>query len=137
MMAGFIKCLRIVSIGLVCCLLLTTVLGCAEVAEPPGKPELSASLVISPMSGKAKAPMTITGAGFQPGERIDIVLEAAHGYRIGLGTQEVEGIVANEFGGFSVVSNIPAPLSGAPGVYTVKAVGDKGSAAVFPLEIVE
>ena len=150
-MPNLASCLKGMGIVLACCLLLSA-LACAGPAGAPGQPGLPGlqgppgpsgppgppvSLVITPISGVAKTPITITGAGFQPGEEIDIVLEAAGGFRFGLGTAEVEKIVANEFGGFSIKSNIPAVLKATPGVYTVKAEGSDGSQAVFPLEVVE
>ena len=105
---------------------------------PSGPPAVSptAKLVITPASGTQTTPITILGSGFQPGENVEVMI--MHGDTpAGLGTYKVEGstaFTANEDGAFVAESKIPREAAFPLGVYTVKAVGDKGSEATHPLE---
>ena len=109
--------------------------GPAGPAGPAGEAAVPAgSIVITPSSGPAKTPITITGAGFVPGEEVDLVitiltLDHIVGARTG-------PIIANEYGAFvtnTKIPNVPPP----PGAYAMKAMGDKGTIAFHPLVVTE
>ena len=111
---------------------------------PQGAPaELPrATIVITPAQGEARTSITILGAGFKPGEEIQLEMigkDASYG----LGYREkVEGKmkrkhVAGEAGTFRAISSIPRKETVTPGLHTVQATGDKGSIAVCPFEILE
>ena len=109
--------------------------GPAGPAGPAGEAgALAASIIVTPSSGKAATPITITGAGFVPGEEVDLVikildLEHIIGARTG-------PIVANEYGAFVTKTNIPN-LPPPPGAYAMEARGDKGTTAFHPLVVTE
>ena len=119
---------RVIIIGLLM-ILLALSFGCAKTTKPGeiGAPVLQ----ITPTSGKAGTAIAIYGAGFVPQEniRVEVVMD---GISIGLGG---ENLSANESGAFSRKSNIPIAPVAKPGLYGVKATGDKGSLAVYPLEV--
>ena len=114
---------------------------------PPGEPaEQAANIVITPISGKMKAKVTIYGAGFQPGEEVLLLLTAKGWKDVGDVTwgfaakgKAEEGasgvVVANEYGAFKLTRSLPVKID--PGSYTLEAKGDKGSRATHPLEIIE
>ena len=120
---------KIVIIGLIV-LLLALSFGCAA----PTKPAATAApvLVITPASGKAGVAIAIYGAGFVPGENITVEVPMG-GVSVGLGAKLKW---ANESGAFKDTSNIPIASIAKPGLYTVEAIGNKGSVAVCPLEVV-
>ena len=116
--------------GLICCLLLVSVLACAKAPPPPA--ERTATVVLEPASGKAAAAIKIKGSNFLPDEEIEIVLTVGD-IRHGLGTEKAEKIVADKTGAFEVTSGIP--VSTKPGTYTIKATGSKGSVGTSSIEV--
>lgn len=120
---------------LVCSLLLLPVLACVRPAEPPGPMgmERPAAVVIIPVSGLPRAPITIIGAGFVPGEIIEVIM-VVDDVPMDLGRRPMVK-EANEQGAFRATGFIPRVAE--PGVYTITAIGDKGTIAVFPLEVAE
>lgn len=129
---GKLISLRAAKIFIACFLLLIGPLACAELQERRGKPgSATASLVITPISGQPASVITIRGSGFIPGEKIEIIM-VIDGIPVDLG-QEPMIKEANEGGAFRAKSGIP--LNAKPGIYSVKAIGDKGTAAVAPLEV--
>ena len=112
--------------------------GPAGAAGEPGSPASTARIVVTPASGKAATTITISGAGFIPGEKVDLLLEIA-GVENLLGTRGLdEGttLVANEYGAFTAISRIPR-VNPPAGTYAMEAVGDKGTIAFFPLQVTE
>ncbi|MGQ9694986.1 MAG: hypothetical protein ACUVWV_09610 [Thermodesulfobacteriota bacterium] len=89
------------------------------------------TLVITPVSGKAGAPISILGSGFIPGEKIEIIM-VVDGVPVELGAEPMIK-EANEMGAFKAKSNIPRNAK--PGIYSIKATGDKGTISVAPLEV--
>jgi len=73
------------------------------------------------------------GSGFIPGETIEVII-VVDGVPTELGEKPMVK-KANEMGAFMTTSNIPRMAS--PGVYTIKATGDKGTVAVAPLNVEE
>lgn len=90
-----------------------------------------AKISITPPSGKERTAITIEGAGFKPGEAVDVTIDLGGGQLVGLGTEKVEEIVADSAGKFKVPSGIP--FKAKPGTYKVTAEGNKGSMAKFDL----
>ena len=125
--------LRYPEIVFACALLLTGALACAGLQERPGASGRAASLVITPISGQAASVITIRGSGFIPGEKIEVIM-VIDGIPIELGEEPMIK-EANEAGAFKAKSGIP--MDAKPGVYSVKATGDKGTVAVAPLEVEE
>jgi hypothetical protein len=116
----------------VCVLLSLMPLACATMQE---KPEAgpAASLVVTPNSGLPGDKITILGSGFIPGETIEVII-VVDGVPTELGDKPMVK-KANEMGAFKTSSNIPRLAT--PGVYTIKATGDKGTIAVAPLDVAE
>ena len=101
----------------------------------PGVPGSTARLVVTPASGTATTPIAISGAGFVPGETVELILEIS-GVETLLGERDAKGlIVANEYGAFRATSRIPRVI--ATGAYVIQASGDKGTTAFCPIEITE
>lgn len=124
---------KIAAIVLASLLLAMGALGCAGVQ---GKAETSApaaSLVITPASGPPASSIVIRGCGFAPGEKIELIM-VVDGVPTELGEKPMIK-EANEVGAFKAMSGIPYLAK--PGVYSVRATGDKGTAAVAPLEVEE
>lgn len=121
---------RFLVIVLACLLLSMGALGCAALQK---KPQAAASLVITPISGLPKSIITIRGSGFIPGEKIEVIV-VVEGIPVELGEEPMIK-EANEGGAFKAKSGIP--LNAKPGIYSVKAMGDKGTVAVAPLEVEE
>ncbi len=122
----------IVSSLVICALLLGA---CAAPAPAPSEEVTAPSVVMIPSEGKAKAKITIAGAGFVPGETIEVTVVVG-GVQHMLGLRGIEGFIkANESGAFSCGSRIY--IKAEPGVYTLTAEGDKGSVATTPLIVVE
>ena len=113
--------------------------GPAGAAGEPGTPASTACIVITPASGKAATTIAISGAGFVPGETVDLVLNI-EGIDNILGTRGLEGgattLVANEYGAFSVISRIPR-VNPPAGTYAMEARGNKGTIAFSPIEVTE
>lgn len=92
-----------------------------------------AKISITPPSGKQSAAISIEGAGFKPGEAVDVTVDLGGGRLVGLGTTKVEEIVADSAGKFKVPSGIPFKTK--PGTYKVTAEGNKGSIAKADLVV--
>ena len=123
---------RFLTLVFACVLLSLMPLACATMQE---KPEAgpAASLVVTPNSGLPGDKITILGSGFIPGETIEVII-VVDGIPMELGEEPMIK-EANEMGAFKTKSGIP--LDTKPGVYSVKAIGDKGTAAVAPLNVEE
>jgi len=91
------------------------------------------SITINPCTDKPKKPITIEGRGFKPNEVVDITLDLGDGILIGLGTQKVEAVTADDKGAFSANSAVPAVAK--PGTYMITAEGDKESVAEAQLNV--
>ena len=117
---------RFGAIGFVCIFLFMGILGCAVLQK-----KQIGSLVITPISGKPRSKVTIRGSGFVPGEKIEIII-VVDGVPSELGRKPMIK-EANELGAFKTDSGIPRVAK--PGMYTVKATGDKGTVAVAPLDV--
>lgn len=124
---------KIAGIGFACFLFFLGTLSCAGLKERPETSSSPASLVVTPVSGQPKTPITIRGSGFVPGEKIEVIM-VVDGVPTDLGEKPMIK-EANDLGGFKTSSAIPPQAK--PGVYTVKASGDKGTMAVAPLEVEE
>ncbi len=123
---------RLWKIVFACLLLSMSLLACATSPEGPrGVP--AANLVVTPSSGLPQDKITILGSGFIPGEVIEVIM-VVDGVPTELGEKPMVK-KANEMGAFLTVSNVPRMA--APGVYAIKAEGDKGTVAVAPLEVKE
>jgi len=120
--------LRFLTLVSACFFALWGLLGCAALQK---KAEPAASLVITPISGVAASVITIRGSGFIPGEKIEVIM-VVDGIPVELGEEPMIK-EANEVGAFRAKSGIP--FNAKPGVYSVKAIGDKGTMAVAPLEV--
>jgi len=124
--------LRFVNMFLACVFLAMLSLACATTQErSEAKP--AANLVITPSSGLPRSIIHILGSGFIPGEKIEVII-VVDGIAMELGEEPMIK-EANEMGAFKAKSGIP--FMAKPGVYTVKAIGDKGTAAVAPLNVEE
>jgi len=93
------------------------------------------SVVVIPCSGKPEARISVLGAGFVPGEEVQIEVNMS-GVSLFLGSREAAH-VANEMGAIKIDSFIPGKLVAKGGLYTVRAIGNKGSFATHPLEVIE
>jgi hypothetical protein len=123
---------RFLTLVFACVLLSLMPLACATMQE---KPEAgpAASLVVTPNSGLPGDKITILGSGFIPGETIEVII-VVDGVPTELGDKPMVK-KANEMGAFKTSSNIPRLAT--PGVYTIKATGDKGTISVAPLDVAE
>jgi hypothetical protein len=94
------------------------------------------SLVVSPISGKALIKLTFYGSGFEPGEKVRVIMEF-NDVPYAFGTVGTGGVLeVNENGAFKLEPRGGIPKQYVePGVYTIQAIGDKGSYATHPLEI--
>ena len=108
------------------------IIGCAA-GTTATKSDETPKIFLSPSSGKASAAITIYGTGFQPGEEIDIVMVVGAGEKVGLGTEKVEAIQANDQGAFTAKTAIYVRAK--PGGYVVEAGGSKGSEASEKLTV--
>jgi len=96
------------------------------------------SLVVVPLSGEPLTKLTFYGAGFVPGEKVRVIL-TVDDVPFAFGEVGTGGIVTvNEYGAFKLQprGGIPKVML-KPGVYTIEAIGDKGSRATTPLEVLE
>lgn len=103
---------------------------------PPGPP---VSIVVTPMEGIPQTPIKVTGSGFAPGEIVQVALLTKEAELVlgGMGGAPGGFVKANETGAFQISTWIPHDGVAKPGVYTMKATGDKGSAATAPLVVIE
>ncbi|HZK10780.1 MAG TPA: hypothetical protein VFD10_00245 [Atribacterota bacterium] len=96
------------------------------------------SLVVVPLSGEPGAKMTFYGAGFIPGEKVKVIMTVDE-VPYAFAQAETGGYVTvNENGAFKLqpAGGIPTVML-KPGVYAIEAIGDKGSKATTPLEVLE
>jgi hypothetical protein len=96
------------------------------------------SLVVVPISGEPGDKLTFYGAGFVPGEKVRVLL-TVDDVPYAFGETGTGGFVTvNENGAFKLQprGGIPKVML-EPGVYTIEAIGDKGSRATAPLEVLE
>ena len=94
------------------------------------------SFFVFPMSGEPLTKLTFYGAGFVPGEKVRVILTVDE-VPYAFGTTGTGGIViVNDYGAFKLQprGGIPKVML-KPGVYTIEAVGDIGSKATAPLEV--
>lgn len=96
------------------------------------------SFVVTPMSGEPGTKLIFYGAGFVPGEKVKIIMTVDEVPFVFAVAGTGGFVTVNENGAFKLqpAGGIPTVLL-KPGVYTVKAVGDKGSTATTPLEVLE
>jgi len=96
------------------------------------------SIVVVPISGEPSTKLTFYGAGFVPGEKVRVIMTVDEvPYAFGeVGTGGI--VTVNENGAFKLQprGGIPTVML-KPGVYTIEAIGDKGSRATTPLEVLE
>ena len=96
------------------------------------------SLVVVPISGEPGTSFTFYGAGFVTGEKVRVLL-TVDDVPFAFGEVGTGGIVTvNEYGAFKLQprGGIPKVMLKA-GIYTIEAIGDKGSRATTPLEVLE
>ncbi len=104
---------------------------CAEEEKIP-------SLVVTPLSGEPGTKLIFYGAGFVPGEKVKVIM-TVDGVPFVFAEVGTGGFVTvNEYGAFKLkpAGGIPTVML-KPGVYTIEAIGDKGSRATTPLEVLE
>ena len=96
------------------------------------------SFVVTPMSGEPGTKLTFYGAGFVPGEKVKIIMTVDEVPFVFAVAGTGGFVTVNENGAFKLqpAGGIPTVLLKA-GVYTIEAVGDKGSRATTPLEVLE
>jgi len=132
----------VAAIALICLLLLVPLAGCVRPIglEDPPAPGRAASLVVHPMSGVERDFITIFGAGFVPGEIIEVVIVVGgvptRLARWPFDRRDKFYLQANEYGAFFATGSA-IPLDTPPGIYTITATGDKGSVATYPLRVLE
>jgi len=96
------------------------------------------SLVVVPLSGEPGTSLTFYGAGFIPGEKVKIIM-TADDVPYAFAEAETGGfVIVNENGAFKLQprGGIPVVML-KPGIYTIEAIGDQGSRASIPLEVLE
>jgi hypothetical protein len=93
-------------------------------------PQASISVVGSGIPGK---PMEINGAGFKPGEAIELVLQMQD-LPVIVG-EKAKGITVKEDGTFKAKTDYPHKLYAIPGSWDLVATGTKGSSAKCKVEI--
>jgi len=109
-------------------ILLVPVVGLSEELRAP-------SLRVIPFSGKPGDKIALYGAGFAPGEEVRVGVTMS-GLTIYLGTSKGGPFKANEMGAIKIPAQIPDAYVAEAGLYTVSAMGNKGSFATYPLEVV-
>ena len=111
-----------------------------SLAVEPDQKTVQAVINVTPIKGEIGEKVNIYGAGFVPGEKVEIILQITN---VSLRWAEANTggvVIANELGAFKLVPRGGIPKASQyvkPGVYVVKAVGDKGSIAVTPIEILK
>ena len=124
--------LAIMAIILMCC--------CNSFAAEEEQGKMQPVLHIYPISGQVGEKVAIYGAGFEPEEKVKIILQVGN---VPLQWAEADTggiVVANEYGAFKLIPRGGIPVAASfvePGIYVVKALGDKGSKAIAPIEILE
>ena len=113
------------------------VLVCLFAIMGPAFAEKSApTLVVNPMSGKALTKLVFYGSGFLPDEKVRVIMEFDD-VPYAFGTVGSGGVITvNGNGTFKLEPRGGIPKQYIePGIYTIQAIGDKGSYATHPLEI--
>jgi hypothetical protein len=127
--------LKKLSILLIVVVLMTAVFSvgmiCASEKQEP-------SFVVTPISGEPGTKLIFYGAGFVPGEKVKVIMtvdEVPYAFAVA-GTGGF--VTVNENGAFKLqpAGGIPTVML-KPGIYTIEAIGDKGSRATTPLEVLE
>ena len=99
------------------------------IASAPA-PEMSVSTSLLAGAAELGSQIQVWGAGFMPGEAVTMI---AVGAAEGANDRILVGATANPSGSFTVDS--PNPLDA--GIYTLRAVGNRGSMSTAPLVVVE
>ncbi|MBP8717889.1 MAG: hypothetical protein KBI07_02200 [Candidatus Atribacteria bacterium] len=96
------------------------------------------SLVVTPLSGEPGTKLIFYGAGFIPGEKVKIIMTVDEVPFVFAKANTGGFVTVNEYGAFKLKpeGGIPTVML-KPGVYTIEAIGDKGSRATAPLEVLE
>jgi len=96
------------------------------------------SLVVTPISAEPGTKLIFYGAGFVPGEKVKIIMTVDEVPYVFAEVGTGGFVTVNENGAFKLqpAGGVPTVLLKA-GVYTIEAVGDKGSRATTPLEVLE
>ncbi len=119
------------SILLILILLISSVIVFASEEQAP-------NLVITPISGEPGAKLIFYGAGFVPGEKVKVTMTVDEVPFVFAEAETGGFVTVNENGAFKLQprGGIPTVLLKA-GIYTIEAVGDQGSRATVPLEVLE
>jgi len=97
----------------------------------PEEPVAGATLVVTPVAGAPKEPVTYYGGGFAPFEKITLEVQTP-GFKWNTAPNESMGIIeANKWGAFKFADTFPRAGMDA-GIYTIVAKGDQGSIATSP-----
>jgi len=96
------------------------------------------SLVVTPISAEPGTKLIFYGAGFVPGEKVKVIMTVDEVPYVFAEVGTGGFVTVNENGAFKLqpAGGVPTVLLKA-GVYTIEAVGDKGSRATTPLEVLE
>jgi len=96
------------------------------------------SLVVTPLSGEPGTKLIFYGAGFIPGEKVKVTMTVDEVPYVFAEAETGGFVTVNENGAFKLQprGGIPTVML-KPGVYTIEAIGDKGSRATTPLEVLE
>ena len=125
---------------LIVAIMAISMMGLVTLAAVEDQETDQAVIIIMPMRGEIAENVNIYGAGFIPGEKVKIILKIGN-VSLQWAAQDTGGVVvANEYGAFKLTPRGGIPAAGQyakPGVYAVRAIGDKGSKAIAPLEILE
>jgi len=107
-----------------------TVTAAPAVVEPE-EPVAGATLVVTPVAGAPRDPVTYYGGGFAPNEKITLEVQTP-GFKWNTAPKGSMGIIeANEWGAFEFADTFPRAGMDA-GIYTIVAKGDQGSIANSP-----
>lgn len=122
--------------GLTLIAVLTVVVCLFALMAPAFAEKANPTLVVTPMAGKAKTKLAFYGAGFVPGEKVRVIMEF-NDVPYAFGTVGSGGVLeVSENGTFKLVPRGGIPKQYIePGIYTIEAMGDKGSYATYPLEV--
>ncbi|MDD3655294.1 MAG: hypothetical protein PHI72_00795 [Atribacterota bacterium] len=129
------RCRMKISVLLIFLVLVMTIISVGMVCAVEEK---VTSLVVTPINGEPGTKLTFYGAGFVPGEKVKVIM-TVDGVPFAFAEVGTGGFVTvNEYGAFKLkpAGGIPTVML-KPGVYTIEAIGDKGSRATTPLEVLE
>ena len=97
------------------------------------QPAISASLTIKPDSGAPTGAVAFIGAGFKPGEGIELIM-VLDDVPTELGSKPMIK-KADDSGAFTFKGNIPRTAT--PGMHKIEAIGDQGTVAEATLNVVK